>query len=109
MNVNPAANESQYISNILMYIHDNEQNRIIHSTIDQLKVNPNIVAIYLYGSYTRSEQKPYSDIDIAVITSTLNPVRKDREWIGSYSSKKLDIPGFFRSAISSNDGSSFPR
>ncbi|HPP78949.1 nucleotidyltransferase domain-containing protein, partial [Methanospirillum sp.] len=49
---------------------------------------------YLYGSYARMEPKPYSDIDIAVITQMTDPLRDLKEIIGSYSSKKLDVQVF---------------
>jgi uncharacterized protein len=89
MNVNYIPDNSQYLDNIRIFVQDKEQAAIIHSIVAQLLKDCNVVAIYLYGSHARSEQKPYSDIDIAVITSTPNPERSFREWIGSYSSKKL--------------------
>ncbi|MFH0968048.1 MAG: nucleotidyltransferase domain-containing protein [Methanobacteriota archaeon] len=67
---------------------------VILQLISDLYDDPSIEAIYLYGSYARSEQKPYSDIDIAVITGSSTPTRKEREHIGSYSSKKCDIQVF---------------
>jgi len=56
--------------------------------IRDLSGNDQVLAIYLYGSYARNEPKPYSDIDIAVITCNANPKRDLKELIGSYSSKK---------------------
>jgi len=62
--------------------------------IRDLSGNDQVLAIYLYGSYARNEPKPYSDIDIAVITCNANPKRDLKELIGSYSSKKLDVQVF---------------
>jgi len=70
------------------------ENQVIRSLISDLSIIPDIEAIYLYGSYARSEQKPYSDIDIAVITGSTEPSRSLREHIGSFSSKKTDIQVF---------------
>lgn len=70
-----------------------EQNDIISLMYD-LSKNYQVLAIYLYGSYARMEPKPYSDIDIAVITQMTDPLRDLKEIIGSYSSKKLDVQVF---------------
>ena len=67
---------------------------VIDSLLSDLTKNQDIEAIYLYGSYVRSEQKPYSDIDIAVVTRSSHPSRPLREHIGSYGSKILDIQVF---------------
>jgi len=74
-------------------ISPDEQNDII-GLIHDLSENCQILAIYLYGSYARNEPKPYSDIDIAVITQMTDPPRDLKEIIGSYSSKKLDVQVF---------------
>lgn len=74
-------------------IPPDKQNDII-SLIDDLSDNDEILAIYLYGSYARNEPKPYSDIDVAVITRMANPPVVLKEIIGSYSSKKLDVQVF---------------
>ena len=68
--------------------------QVIQQLISDLCDDPSIEAIYLYGSYARSEQKPYSDIDIAVMTGSSSPSRTKKELIGSYSSKKCDIQVF---------------
>ncbi|MBN1166465.1 MAG: nucleotidyltransferase domain-containing protein [Methanospirillaceae archaeon] len=70
-----------------------EQDNII-GIIQDLSEKTHILAIYLYGSYARNEPKPYSDIDIAVITQMACPSRDLKEIIGSYSSKKLDVQVF---------------
>jgi len=74
-------------------IPPDEQNDIINLLHD-LSKNCQILAIYLFGSYARNEPKPYSDIDIAVITRMTDPPRDLKEIIGSYSSKKLDVQVF---------------
>lgn len=44
----------------------------VRSLLSKLCFHSDIEAIYLYGSYARSEQKPYSDLDITVITKSQN-------------------------------------
>jgi predicted nucleotidyltransferase len=68
--------------------------QVIGELISDMGDDDAVEAVYLYGSYARSEQKPYSDIDIAVITASSSPTRKEREYIGSYSSKRCDIQVF---------------
>lgn len=70
------------------------EHQVIRSILSDLSNNPGIEAIYLYGSYARSESKPYSDLDIAVITVSSEPSRSLREHIGSFASKKIDIQVF---------------
>ncbi len=71
-----------------------EEQKDIIGLIHDLSEKSHILAIYLYGSYARNEPKPYSDIDIAVITQMACPPRDLKEIIGSYSSKKLDVQVF---------------
>jgi predicted nucleotidyltransferase len=67
---------------------------VIQSLMSDLVSIPDIEAIFLYGSYARSEQKPYSYVDIAVVTRSSEPSRSLREHIGSYASKKSDVQVF---------------
>lgn len=67
-------------------IPPDEQGDII-GLMNDLSKNFQILAVYLYRSYARFEPKPYSDIDIAVITRMTDPPRDLKEIIGSYSSK----------------------
>lgn len=67
---------------------------LIISTVHDLSLIDQIIALYLHGSYARKESKPYSDIDIAAITAMPDPPRDLREIIGSYSSEKIDVQVF---------------
>ncbi len=49
-----------------------------------------MISIYLFGSYARGREKPFSDIDICVIAAK----GADRDEILSHSSKKIDISIF---------------
>lgn len=71
-----------------------DEKELICSIIREFWENPLVLSVYLYGSYARSIQKPYSDIDIAVITSSSKSSRKEKEYIGSFSSKKIDLQVF---------------
>ncbi|MCK4637252.1 MAG: nucleotidyltransferase domain-containing protein [Methanomicrobia archaeon] len=66
----------------------------IDKIIDELKKNKEIEAIYLFGSYVRGNVKPFSDIDICVITEK-NISKKIKEEILNNSSKKIDISIFW--------------
>ena len=75
--------------------------------IRDLSGNDQVLAIYLYGSYARNEPKPYSDIDIAVITCNANPKRDLKEQ-SVLIPQKTGCPGFFRSATHRTDAGSHP-
>ena len=53
-----------------------------------------VIAILLYGSVARGEEKPISDIDLCVITERRIP-RAERERILSHASPRLDITLFW--------------
>ena len=55
--------------------------------IDELKNIKEVGAIYLFGSYARGNIKPFSDIDICVVTER-NISKEVEEEILSNSSKK---------------------
>ena len=59
-----------------------------------IKEHPKVVAVYLFGSYAKGEEKPISDIDIAVILKS--PDKKDEADIGSLYSEKIDVVLFHR-------------
>ena len=61
--------------------------------IDELKKNE-VEAIYLFGSGVKGSVKPFSDIDICVLTDRDIP-KKVKEEILSNSSKKIDISIFW--------------
>jgi predicted nucleotidyltransferase len=62
--------------------------------IDELKNNKKVGAIYLFGSYARGNIKPFSDIDICVVTER-NISKEVKEEILSNSSKKIDLSLFW--------------
>ena len=87
--------DSVQIQKILTdYLIPPDKTNDIIGLVQDLSENCLILAMYLYGSYARNEPKPYSDIDIAVITRMTDPPRDLKEIIGSYSSKKLDVQVF---------------
>lgn len=69
-------------------------NKELQKIIEEVKNHPKVVAIYLFGSYARGEEKPLSDIDIAVILK--DPDKKDEADIGSLYSEKIDLVLFHR-------------
>jgi predicted nucleotidyltransferase len=62
--------------------------------IDELKNNKKVEAIYLFGSYARGNIKPFSDIDLCVVTER-NISKGVKEEILSNSSKKIDLALFW--------------
>jgi len=66
----------------------------ISNVIEDLKKNSYIDAIYLFGSYATGNARPFSDIDISVITNKDIP-KDEKESILSNSSKKIDISLFY--------------
>ncbi|HCO39563.1 MAG TPA: nucleotidyltransferase domain-containing protein [Aquificaceae bacterium] len=71
-----------------------KMNKELQKIIEEVKNHPKVVAIYLFGSYARGEEKPLSDIDIAVILK--DPDKKDEADIGSLYSEKIDLVLFHR-------------
>ncbi|MCD6547345.1 MAG: nucleotidyltransferase domain-containing protein [Nanoarchaeota archaeon] len=64
----------------------------VNYVLNKLKKIPEVQAVILFGSYAKKEQKPYSDIDIAVV---LNPINEEVEdEIFSLSSNSLDVVPF---------------
>lgn len=59
------------------------QRRVVSSLIEHM---PNILGVYLYGSYARHEQEPDSDIDILVITK-----EKNEEIKNALNEKDIDV------------------
>ncbi len=62
----------------------------IDKIIEPFKKDRDVISIYLFGSYARGREKPFSDIDICVIAAK----GADRDEILSHSSKKIDISIF---------------
>ncbi len=73
-----------------------EHAKEIDSIIKPLRKNRDVISIYLFGSYARGREKPFSDIDICVVA-----VRDaNRDEILSHSSKKIDISLFHELPLS---------
>jgi predicted nucleotidyltransferase len=62
----------------------------IDNIIEPLRKNRDVLTIYLFGSYARGREKPFSDIDICVIADK----HANKDEILSHSSKKIDISVF---------------
>jgi len=71
-----------------------ELNEKISKIIEIIKSDPNVIAIYLFGSHAKGEATPLSDIDIAVILE--NPTPESEANIGSLSSPEIDVVLFHR-------------
>ncbi len=68
--------------------------KILNPLLKELQQIKEVKAIYLFGSYARGNPKPYSDIDISVVTDK-NISLKKRNQILSFSSKKIDLSLFY--------------
>jgi len=66
----------------------------INTLVKELKKITEVKAIYLFGSYARGNPKPYSDIDISVVTDK-NISLKKRNYLLSFSSKIIDLSLFY--------------
>ncbi|MEA3325443.1 MAG: nucleotidyltransferase domain-containing protein [Euryarchaeota archaeon] len=62
----------------------------IGKIIEPFKKNKDVISIYLFGSYARGMEKPFSEIDICVIADK----DADRDEMLSHPSKKIDISIF---------------
>lgn len=52
---------------------DKKINKIIYDFVSKVaELNPKLVTTYLFGSYAKDQEKPESDIDIALIIDNLN-------------------------------------
>ena len=71
-----------------------ELNHKLSKIIETIKAHPNVIAIYLFGSHTKGEATPLSDIDIAVIME--NPTPESEAEIGSLASPQIDVVLFHR-------------
>ena len=67
-----------------------ERTKEIDNIIEPLMKNRDVVSIYLFGSYARGREKPFSDIDICVVADR----DANMDEILSHSSKKIDISVF---------------
>jgi len=71
-----------------------ELNHRLSKIVGAIKIHPDVVAIYLFGSYAKGEQTPMSDVDIAVILN--KPTPESEAEIGSLASPEIDIVLFHR-------------
>ena len=67
---------------------------IINKLLEKVKNHPKVVAVYLFGSYAKNEEKPISDIDIAIILKNFN--KNDEAEIGSLYGKDIDVVLFHK-------------
>jgi len=72
------------------YKNTREHTKEIDNIIEPLMKNRDVLTIYLFGSYARGREKPFSDIDICVVADR----DANRDEILSHSSKKIDISVF---------------
>jgi predicted nucleotidyltransferase len=68
--------------------------KIVNKILENVKHHPKVVAVYLFGSYAKREQKGISDIDIAIILK--NPNKDDEAEIGSLYGKNIDVVLFHK-------------
>ncbi|MEW5693897.1 MAG: nucleotidyltransferase domain-containing protein [Candidatus Hydrogenedentota bacterium] len=66
----------------------------INKILETIENNPKVIAVYLFGSYAKNEEKPISDIDLAVILRDYN--KEDEAEIGSLYGKDIDLVLFHR-------------
>jgi|LGVF01.1.fsa_nt_gb predicted nucleotidyltransferase len=82
--------ESTEVITLPQYEQHPERAKGIDKIIEPFKKNRDVISIYLFGSYARGREKPFSDIDICVIADK----HANRDKILSHSSKKIDISIF---------------
>src|SRR3989338_5649051 len=73
---------------------DRSDKELIEQTVHDLKKIKHVIAVILFGSYARGDQKPISDIDICVVTKR-NISYDDKAEVGSYASRKIQISLFW--------------
>ena len=70
-----------------------DERKQLVTILEELAENPIVNAIIIFGSRVTGRPKPYSDIDICVITMD-RPKRSDKEEIGSFSARNIDLSIF---------------
>ncbi|UUX91364.1 nucleotidyltransferase domain-containing protein [Methanoplanus endosymbiosus] len=70
-----------------------DEKRQLTAIAEELSEIPEVNAIILFGFRAGGRPKPYSDIDICVITMDC-PKRSDKEEIGSFSARNVDLSIF---------------
>ena len=71
-----------------------ELNHRLSKIVETIKSHPDVVAIYLFGSYAKGEQTPMSDVDIAVILD--KPTSESEADVGSMATPEIDVVLFHR-------------
>lgn len=66
--------------------------KVLFHLVDELKKFQKVKAVYLFGSYAAGRHLPFSDIDVCVITDTLDDAEK-RE-ISALNSEKVHLSIF---------------
>ena len=71
-------------------LKEDSEKKLLNYVTSKLKKIHDVKAIILFGSYSRGEQKPISDIDLCIVTErkVSNSVKEN---IVGHSSPKLDI------------------
>jgi predicted nucleotidyltransferase len=82
--------ESNEAITLPQYTQHPEHVKGIDKIIEPFKKNRGVISIYLFGSYARGREKPFTDIDICVVADR----DANRDEILSHSSKKIDISIF---------------
>ena len=67
--------------------------KLLDKVVSELKSISGVEAIYLFGSCAKGKAKPFSDIDICVVTRRISESKKSE--ILSISSKKIDTSIFW--------------
>ncbi len=70
-------------------------NEELDKLIEKVKVYPEVIAIFIFGSHAKGLVKPLSDIDIAVILKDRISKKVEAD-IGSMHSEKIDLVLFHR-------------
>ncbi len=78
----------------------NLANKEIKKIIHKIKKEKNIKAVYLFGSYAKGRAKPYSDIDICIITDKKLTLENKASFVSDHISEKIDMPMFWDLPIS---------
>jgi predicted nucleotidyltransferase len=71
-----------------------DKNTDFRKIVRELKKNKVVEAIYLFGSYARGKQLPFSDIDVCVITRKGIPLYAKASLV-SGSSQRIEIVAFW--------------
>jgi predicted nucleotidyltransferase len=67
----------------------------LEKLVEKVKLYPEVIAIFIFGSYAKGLEKPLSDIDIAVILKDRISKKLESD-IGSMYSEKIDLVLFHR-------------